>query len=292
MSGILLGLLGGGFIGVSDCVARLTAQRTSLSVLILYVMGISTVVMTVWFLALGDWPRWDFYSWSVSLLSGFLNLAALLFLYKALARGPVSVASPAASTFSVILVALNAVSGEPFSWQQLVSVFVVFIGIAMLARPGSGTTLHENYSPAWLRTTALLGLGTGACVALRFFFAQEAVVFLGPIHSLYLNRLAALVSVLLLMFWEQSRNKPRNWPQGSVLKLVIFQSFLEMLALGAFLFGSTGDGRVGASIGFSAFSAVTTLSAWIWLKEKVDPHRIIWIGIIIAAIWIAILYAP
>ena len=255
-------------------------------------MGISSVLMTVWFLASGDWPRWDFYSWSVSLLSGFLNLAALLFLYKALARGPVSVASPAASTFSVILVALNAVSGEPFSWQQLVSVFVVFIGIAMLARPGSGTTVHENYSPAWLRTTALLGLGTGACVALRFFFAQEAVVFLGPIHSLYLNRLAALVSVLLLMFWEQSRNKPRNWPQGSVLKLVIFQSFLEMLALGAFLYGSTGDGRVGASIGFSAFSAVTTLSAWIWLKEKVDPHRIIWIGIIIAAIWIAILYAP
>ena len=51
MSGILLGLLGGGFIGVSDCVARFTAQRTSLSVLILYVMGISTVVMTVWFLA-------------------------------------------------------------------------------------------------------------------------------------------------------------------------------------------------------------------------------------------------
>ena len=143
MSGILLGLLGGGFIGVSDCVARFTAQRTSLSILILYVMGISTVLMTVWFLASGDWPRWDFYSWSVSLLSGFLNLAALLFLYKALARGPVSVASPAASTFSVILVALNAVSGEPFSWQQLVSVFVVFIGIAMLARPGSGTTVHE-----------------------------------------------------------------------------------------------------------------------------------------------------
>ena len=79
MSGILLGLLGGGFIGVSDCVARFTAQRTSLSVLILYVMGISTVLMTVWFLAFGDWPRWDFYSWSVSFLSGFLNLAALLF---------------------------------------------------------------------------------------------------------------------------------------------------------------------------------------------------------------------
>ena len=292
MSGILFGLLGGSFIGVSDCVARFTAQRTSLSVLILFVMGFSTTLMTIWFIALGDWPRWHLYSWSASMLSGFLNLGALLFLYRALARGPVSVASPAASTFSVMLVALNALAGEPFSWQQIASVFIVFIGIAMLARPSTGSTVHENYSPAWLRTTALLGLGTGVCISLRFFFAQEAVVFLGPIHSLYLNRLAALSSVILLMGWEQLNQKPRNWPSGPVLKLVILQSLLEMLALGAFLCGSTGDGRVGASIGFSAFSAVTALSAWIWLKERVDPHRILWIAIIIGAIWIAILYAP
>ena len=292
MSGILLGLLGGSFIGVSDCVARFTAQRTSLSVLILYVMGISTTLMAVWFGVTGEWPRWDFYSWSVSALSGLLNLAALLFLYKALARGPVSVASPAASTFSVFLVALNVLAGEPFLWQQVFSVVVVFIGIAMLSRPSSNTIKQENYSPVWLRTTALLGLGTGGCVALRFFFAQEAVAFLGPIHSLFLNRIAALVSVLMLIGWEQVKQMQRNWPKGPVLKLVILQSFLEMMALGAFLYGSTGDGRVGAAIGFSAFSAVTTLSAWIWLKEKVDPHRIIWILIIIMSIWNAILFSP
>ena len=292
MSGILWGLLGGSFIGISDCVARVTAQRSSLSVIILFVLGTSTTLMTLWFAATWNWPQWHLYSWSVSMLSGFLNLAALLFLYQALARGPVSVASPAASTFSVILVALNALAGEPFTWQQGAAVLIVFTGIAMLARPSGGTVVHENYSPAWLRTTALLGLGTGACVALRFFFAQEAVAFLGPAHSLYLNRLAALLSVFFLMGWEQVKQKPRDWPRGSILKLVILQSLLEMLALGAFLYGSTGDGRVGASIGFSAFSAITILSAWIWLKEKVDTHRIVWIAVIVSAIWMAILYAP
>ena len=74
--------------------------------------------------------------------------------------------------------------------------------------------------------------------------------------------------------------------------LVILQSLLEMLALGALLLGSSGDGRVGAAIGFSSFAAVSTFTAWIWLGEKVPPHRMIWIGIIAAAIVIAIIFEP
>ncbi len=292
MSGILWGLLGSGFIGVSDGIARKTAQHTTLSVLILFVMGLSTVFLTAWCIATWNWPRWHLYSWSVSLISGALSLAALLFLYKALARGPVSVASPAAATFAVILVALNALAGEPFTWQQGVAGVIVFVGIALLARRAKGAGVHENYSAAWLRKTALLGLGTGVCVALRFFFAQEAVSTLGPLHALYLNRVVALACVLLLIGWERSRRNVLNWPKGTILGLVIVQSVLETLALGAFLYGSRGSGRVGASIGFSAFSAVSTLTAWLWLKERVDPHRIASIGLIIAALWVAILYAP
>ncbi len=292
MAGILWGLLGAGFIGVSDCVARVTARNTSLSVLILFVMGISSALMTLWFTVTWDWPRWHLYSWAVSAASGSLNLVALFCIYRALLRGPVSVASPAASTFTVMLVALNALAGEPYSWFQVAAVVTVFFGIAMLARPSGRETVWENYSAAWLRTTALLGLGAAGAVSLRFFFAQEAVAVLGPVHALYLNRMAALFCTIFVFLWKTAGKCKRSWPGGSTLPLVILQSLLEMLALGAFLYGSTGDGRVGASIGFSAFSAVTTLTAWIWLGERVDPHRVAWIGVISAAIWVAIVSAP
>ena len=292
MIGIIWGLVGALFIGVSDGIARVTAQRTSLTILILFIMGTSTIVMTVWLVLSCDWPKWHFYSWLVSILSGFLNILALALLYKALARGPVSVASPATSSFSIILVALNALAGEPFNIYQGVAAILVFFGIAMLTRKADDQWTEEVYSNSWLRKTALLGLGAGATVALRIFLAQEAVTTLGAFHALYLNRAAALILILLIFFGEKINRQEHTWPAGSLLMLVILQSLLEMLALGALLLGSSGDGRVGAAIGFSSFAAVSTFTAWIWLGEKVPPQRMIWIGIIAAAIVIAIIFEP
>ena len=166
-------------------------------------MGIATALLTLWLALNWDWPQWHLYSWTVSIASGFLNLAALMFLYKALARGPVSLASPAASTFSVILVVMNAIAGEPYTWQQGVAVLLVF-GVVMLACASGGGKMLENYSASWLQFTALLGLGTGVTVALRFYYAQEALTILGPWHSLYLNRVAAFFSIALLLVWQNS----------------------------------------------------------------------------------------
>jgi uncharacterized membrane protein len=111
MTGVVWGLLGATFIGVSDCVARVTAQRVSMALLLAAVMGTSTLAVGGWIIASDDWPQWHAYGWAASAVSGFLNLLALFLLYSALVRGPVSVASPAASSFSVILVILNALAG-------------------------------------------------------------------------------------------------------------------------------------------------------------------------------------
>ena len=292
MIGIIWGLTGAGFIGVSDAVARVTAQRLSLTILILFVMGISTLLMTAWLALTADWPEWHFYSWMVSVSSGFLNIVALALLYKALARGPVSVASPAASSFSIILVTLNALTGQPFNAYQGIAAILVFFGIAMLTRQTNNGGSQDAFSTKWLRYTALLGLGAGATVALRIFLAQEAVTTLGAFHALYLNRSAALFLILLIFCWTLIQRQKYVWPTGSLLILVILQSILEMLGLGALLVGSLGDGRVGAAIGFSSFAAVSTITAWIWLGEKVPLHRTIWIGIIAVAIIAAIVFSP
>ena len=292
MIGILWGLTGAGFIGVADVVARVTAQRLSLTVLILFVMGISTLFMTAWLVLTNDWPKWHFYSWIVSVSSGFLNIVALALLYKALARGPVSVASPAASSFSIILVALNALAGQPFNAYQGIAAIFVFFGIAMLTRQTKHHGSPGALTTKWLRHTALLGVGAGATVALRIFLAQEAVTTLGAFHALYLTRVSALLLILSIFCWALVQKRKYIWPTGSLLVLVILQSVLEMLGLGALLIGSLGDGRVGAAIGFSSFAAVSTITAWIWLGEKVPLNRTIWIGVIAAAIIVAIVFAP
>lgn len=289
MIGVVGGLLGATLIGVSDCVARVTAQRVSMSLLFAAVMGVSTSVLTGWLLVTGDWPRWHAYGWAASAASGFLTLVALFCLYKALARGPVAVASPAASSFAVILIGLNVIAGEPFVGLQGVAGLMVFAGVAMLARRGRR---GETFDAAHLRLTAILGLGAAAAVAVRMFLAQEASEILGVLPSLYLNRVFSLVFVGILIAVEVARRMPHRWPDAAMGRLVFIQAMLETLALGAFLFASAGAGRVGATIGFAAFSAVTAITAWIWLGEPIGMRRALWMTLVGAGIALAVAASP
>ncbi len=286
MSGLLWGLLGALFIGVSDCVARITAQCVSISVLLAAVMGLSTVVLTGWMAITDTWPVWHAYGWGAAALSGLLNLVALALLYTALVRGPVSVASPAASSFSVILVLMNALAGEPLSWHQAGAIGLVFIGVAMLSRRG-GT--GDAFDASHLQTTAAYGLAAALVIAARMYLAQEAADALGSIPSLYLNRVFALAGVAVIFAFERARGVTQQWPDLSGAGLVLLQSVLETLALASFLIGSAHDGRIGATIGFATFSAITALTAWLWLGEPVGWRRSFWMGVIAAGIALAMM---
>lgn len=287
MIAVLWGFLAAVLVGTSDAIARKTAQHTDLNVLTLLVMVISTAGMTVGFIVTGDWPQWHRNAWLASAVSGTLNLVVLYLLYLALRRGPVSVASPAASTFTIMLVGWNALAGEPWSALQLIAVVIVFLGVAMLARRSTAKGIDDAYDAQWIRQTALLGLAAAFAVSVRMYLAQDAGVVLGPANALYLNRVFALIAASAVVTYLVFKTKPVRWPSGDILKLITLQAVLEASALGVFLLGSAGDGRIGASIGFSAFAAVTALVASIWLGERIGRRRTFWIAIIVAGLMLA-----
>jgi len=270
-------------------------------------MAISTIALTVALLVTDSMPAWHLRAWAVSAMSGALNIAALLFLYKALAYGPVSVASPAASSFAVFLVLLNALAGEPWTVYQAMAVVMVFIGVVMLsAKSDTGTpeaSAAHQYSKKWLRRTSLLATGAALTISFRMFFAQEATAELGAVSALYLNRLFALVTCSLALIFtpvvqrarvkstaDPSQTNPvatNKWPAGTIIWFVLLQGVLEMAAFAAFLYGSEGDGRVAATIGFSTFAAATTLIAWVTLKEPIGWWRGVWIVFISIGVMVA-----
>jgi len=112
MHSVLWGLIGAVTIGISDCIARVTAARLPTEFIVLVVMLLSTIVLTIGFAVTGDWPAWHPAAWLYSAASGFLNVVALQCLYIALGRGPVSIASPTASVFSVLIVGMNVIAGQ------------------------------------------------------------------------------------------------------------------------------------------------------------------------------------
>ncbi len=277
MTGAVLGVLGGAMIGGSDCVARWTSARVSLGALLLAVMGLSGLAVgaTLWWG--GALPGWHAYAWSVSAASGLLNLLALGLLYKALARGPVAVASPAAASFAVMLVAINALAGAPATLAQAAAIALVFAGIVMLSRPDASDL--GRYDAAHLRVTAAFGLAAAFTVSMRMYLAQEAADALDPWQAVLLNRLFAALGALALIAWELRRRRFRP-PAARALGLVVLQSVLETGALAAFLTGSAMGDRVGATIGFATFPAFTAVAAWLFLGDRIGWRRSLWMALV------------
>jgi len=292
MHSVLWGLIGALTIGISDCIARVTAARLPAELVVLVVMGVSTIALSIGFVSTGDWPSWHPTAWLYSALSGFLNIVALQCLYIALRRGPVSIASPTASVFSVLVVGMNVVAGAAFSVWQLLSIGIAFIAIVSLSRPSGDVKIDLHLDARWLRVTALIALAAASAIALRFFLAQEVGSLVGSVKALYLNRIFALLSILVFVAIRLRSLLPISVPDKRVTVLLLIQAALETAALGAFLTGSAAEGRVGAAIGFSAFSAVTVLCARIWLGEPVGWRRAFWIAIVGAAVILAILGSP
>ncbi len=281
MIAVLWGLLAALLVGTSDAIARKTSQHSDLAALTLLVMAMSTAGMSVWFIGTGNWPDWHPCAWAASAASGSLNVVVLYLLYLALRRGPVSVASPAASTFTVMLVGWNALAGEPWSALQLLAVVIVFFGVSMLARKSVTPGIDDQYEAAWIRRTALLGLAAAFAVSVRMFLAQDASAILGATDALYLNRIFALITSAGFVMALSIRHAGLQWPTRPILGLIALQSMLETAALGVFLVGSAGPGRIGASIGFAAFAAVTVCVASVWLGERIGRTRALWVAVIV-----------
>ena len=184
---------------------------------------------------------------------------------------------------------MNALTGEPWSWHQLLAGVIVFFGIVQLARHAPNAPEDSRYSSQWLRVTAALGLAAAVSVALRMFMAQEATESIGVMQALLLNRVFAFAGVIFLFIWHLSRQHDIQWPSGRIRYLVIVQALLETAALGAFLTGSQLGDRIGATIGFAAFAAVTALVARVWLKELIGWRRGVWMLVVALGVALATL---
>jgi drug/metabolite transporter (DMT)-like permease len=227
--------------------------------------------------------------------SGVLNVIGLWLLYFALARGPVSIASPVMSSFTVMVVALNAATGAVITPVQIVATCLVFLGIAMLPNADRKMTAPQQYSPEHQRKTALIAFIAAFTITFRMFLAQESADSMGAFSSVLVMRLASLavVAILLLGYLVQAHGTGKNrifWPRGGwIWFALVAQAIFEMLAIGSFLYGSEQGSRVGAAVGFAPFSVVSALIAWLVFKEQISARRMIWILVVALGVILATL---
>jgi len=207
------------------------------------------------------------------LLAGLGYVLGLLLLYGAMARGPVGIAAPIASTEGAIAAVIAVLAGEPASAGLAVALGVVVAGLLLttLSRQDGGLArAGSSFLPLCVGAALLLGLG---------LFGAGQVGEGAPLSWLVASgRVVGVVLVAVPLLAARRLRFDR-----SVLGWLLAAGVLEVAGYVAFGLGAR-DGVAVTAVLASQFAVVTTLGA-VLMGERLERHR--WAGIGIVAVGVA-----
>lgn len=285
----MLGVIWGGAsslsFGTADFVARLSSARLGPESALLGMLMVGVVVLSVAVWLTGTPGAFTAHDLALVAISGAMNTIGLLFLYMALATGPVSIAAPIAASQPAFIVALSLPLGVvPSAWQW-VGMVVTIAGVVALSRAGDHFAASGAFTRDVVRRTALLALIAAIGLSLQVITAQEVTETVGALPTTWAGRCAAFVALLA---WLLARRRAVRLPLAWWPALIA-QGSLDAAGVLTLLYGSVGTDRAVVAVVSSTFSVVTVLLARLYLKERVSARQ--WATIGVALTGIAILAA-
>ncbi|MGE5377587.1 MAG: EamA family transporter [Bacteroidota bacterium] len=192
-------------------------------------------------------------------LSSLLGLGGLIFLYRALAGGQMTIAAPVSALFAALIPVVFAFLTEGLPSLITLGGFALAFLAVWLVSQTDGRNLR--FSSADLR----LPLTSGLFFGLYFISLHQATIstFFWPIAIARLTGILTLGLVALLT--RQPAMPPRN-----LWGLVILNGILDVSGNGLYaLAARTGRLDVAAVLG-ALYPASTVLLAWVLLKERIS----------------------
>ena len=204
-----------------------------------------------------------------SALASLLGLAGLVFLYRALSGGQMTIAAPVSALFSALIPVVFAIftAGLP-SITTLIGFILAFLAVWLISQADG---MNLRFSLSDLRLPLTSGL---------FFGLYFIVLHRATLHTFYwplaISRLVGVLALGLVAFLSRQPAMP---PRG-LWGIVILSGILDIAGNGFYaLAARTGRLDVAAVLG-ALYPASTVLLAWLILQEKIS--RIQTIGILCA----------
>jgi len=209
-------------------------------------------------------------------------MAATLWLYQALARGPFTVAAPIVGIYPAFNVAFAVALGarpSPIAWAAMAAVLG---GVVLVARSAKAITDPAAYPLPHLRRTILISLAAAMGFSITIAAAQEAALIYGELQTIWLGRCVGVLAcaAMFLVLRQRPRLPVRWWPY------LVAQGALDCGAYVALLAGSDGPRATIAVVIASAFGAVTILLARVFLRETMNRAQWLGIAAIIAGVMV------
>lgn len=259
--------------GSGDFTNGITARRIGPfhTVLLSYVFGLITLTMIA--LALGEKisPRADLI-WGA--VAGLLGMAGLRFLLRGFETGRMSIVAPVSAVLTAAIPVVISAFTEGLPRQlQIIGFILALISIWLLS-------LREEHGdrPAGLGVAMLAGLGFGG-----FFVALNQIGEGAVFWPLVSGRLVSIALLTVLALFSRRKIIPASPPWG----LLAIGGVLDVVGNYFFLL-AVQTGRLDiASVLASLYPAITTILAWLILKERMT--RIQTFGVVVAVLSIVLI---
>lgn len=283
-SPILYAFLAAFLVGTGDFMSRFSSQHRApiYTVTWVKVMG-GLVLFCLLFYQNYDFPEQSHFLWYMTALAGCMNVVALLCLYRALMRGPISIAAPMTSVATLFLTLEWLVVGvipAPFAY---LGIFLSVIGAMCVGYFGCKNN-SDDLGTKHNIVTALFALGAAFFFSARLFIMQYYIEDLGAVNALFQARFFGAIIALIILFVLFAKGKISLPKKGDFIfkydvAIPALQGIMETMGILFLLMASVGDYRVTAPAIFSTFSVVTIFWSIMIFKEKVSIGR--WCGIAI-----------
>lgn len=275
MNAALLGCITAFGWGSADFIARFSGRALGhVSALVaLYVLSTIGMFVVVWVM---DLPfTWDnAVAWHV-LVTGVGTMVAMLLLYQALTRAPISVVSPIVGSYPVLSVLFASALGSVLKPQEWLAIAVVICGVMTVARYATDEPDEMHHDPAFNRRTILIALGSALSFAIIVLTGQAAAVAIGEYQTTLYARIIGVGCIVPLVIFHKTEKVSlpvRWWP------LLIAQATLDTIGYISLYGAGHVENSEFAAVTASAFGAVTVLLARVVLKERMTLPQ--WAGII------------
>lgn len=275
MEGVIWGSFAALFLGGADFAGRFSGRALGAPSAMLGVVAVGSVLLTFAVLGGGELP--PLAPAGLLLIVGYGVSTAIMgvLLYAALARGPVSVVAPIVASHPVLIAAYwysQDVRPDAIQWAAIVG---TILGVVLVAlSPGQESSAEARRARGALVLT--LFIAAGACVAhaVLVIAAQAATPYYEPLQIAWMGRIVSFFTLLAFFAVRQQRpNVHGRWWQ-----FLIAQGVMDAAGHYCLFVGSRSD-SVAAAVATSAFGAVTTLLAWLVLREAMG--RVQWLGVVL-----------
>lgn len=286
----ILWALGSAFsFGIADYLARDASQVEGSFRTLFYLQLLGTPVAAV-FVVLGGgndlWGRILTPAGLGAVLVSLVSTGAALFLYRALAKGPLLIVSPVASSFAAVTAVLSLIAGERPAPINAIGMVVTLAGVVLSAITTDETSdamdpVSQGGVRAWVSGGVASAIGAALLFGLDFFILRYVIPTLGSQVTTLMTRVTTLA---ILGGLALVANRSVTLRTTSSFKWLVPMGILDTSAV---LFANQGlsMGLTSiVSVTVSLFSVVTIILGFAIAKERITRVQQIGIAITLAGV--------